>query len=327
MQRLILILSVFTFLTFGAFASEEEYKLILQYQIKKDSINESVHKDSTLVHGVVVNSEGKKLRGAVVATVGMKFKTKTDVDGRFKLMLPKQNESLFFFKPEYSEIVTGKIDFRGGYEVEIEFHAMSNKIQLIMDKPVIYLYSDQEVKARINIEPKGDFTFTYPQYVDSVGWSAKVSNNSLTIDGTEYPYLFWEAQTEELSFKRNADGSVPGEYIAGSGIVKFLEQKLTEAGLNPKEKADFITFWAPKMKNDENYFIQFIEDEEYNKSICQLNVSPTPDQVKRLYMLFTTSNDIINCIPQKLSKINREGFVLIEWGGTEIPESILTLNR
>lgn len=320
---------IFYFLLFSvsflSFANEEEFKLVLQYQIKSDSLHADVHKDSTRVKGIVKDIEGNLLKGAVVATVGMKNKTSTNGEGYFEMTIPKQHHALFCFKPEYSEIVTSNIEFKGGHELEIHFSPNSNKLMLIMDKPVIYMYSDEHKDVNLKIKPKGTFQFTYPNYNIEEGWQVSIDpDEGLKVNNQEYPYLFWEANTDELNFFQEPSGAFPGAFVKGHQLVSFLETKLNEAGLNPREKADFITYWIPRMDRTQTYFIQFLEDNLYENKICGSEISILPDNSKKIYMLFTVASDaIVTVIPQKLSKINRNGFVYVEWGGTEIPEKII----
>ena len=49
-----------------------------------------------------------------------------------------------------------------------------------------------------------------------------------------------------------------------------------------------------------------------------LEVSPQPDTIIRVLMEFKGLNKEIKVKGQELSKVNRNGFVLVEWGGTEL---------
>ena len=49
-----------------------------------------------------------------------------------------------------------------------------------------------------------------------------------------------------------------------------------------------------------------------------LEVSPNPDSIIRVLMTYKGLKSPINVKEQVLETPNRDGFVLVEWGGTEI---------
>ncbi|MFT4601858.1 MAG: hypothetical protein ACI857_002043, partial [Arenicella sp.] len=103
-------------------------------------------------------------------------------------------------------------------------------------------------------------------------------------------------------------------------VIKFLEASLNGLGFNQTEKTDFITFWAPKMLKSNFVFVQFIWDEDYDKQIATLDVSPKPDASRRVYMYFKGYDALpeIETTTQSFEGFERKGFTLFEWGGTEI---------
>ena len=54
------------------------------------------------------------------------------------------------------------------------------------------------------------------------------------------------------------NGVESGFFVGSDQVVSFLEKKLTDAGLSSKEQADFITFWGPKLAQNELNFVHFI---------------------------------------------------------------------
>jgi hypothetical protein len=302
--------------------ASEEFKSFAEYQIIKDSINPEVHKDSCLIIGLVKDYNGILIKGAVVNTVDLQYKSTTDGTGRFSLMIAKKRTNIFFFKPKFNEIITQNLDFKGGHEVEIHFTALSDDFQLIMDKPVVYLYSNKPLNARVIVKPKGSFLFTYPKY--NSGWNVELDGKDhLLVNGKEYPYLFWEAQTKEISILKENE-VVLGEIVKQNEVVTFLENKLREIGFNAREQTDFITYWAPRMLKEESYLVQFVIDEAYEKNIASMKITPKPDVMKRVFMLFQKAELGMKPKKQEFTPIMRKGFTVIEWGGTELPEGYIT---
>lgn len=185
---------------------------------------------------------------------------------------------------------------------------------IMTEKPVIYLYPAEKMDMSVKVIPTGDFTFTYPEYKD--GWNVTAHpDGSIYVDSNKYNYLFWESQ-EKLVDRFDNSGFI----VAGSDVTPFLEEKLTEAGLNTREKTDFITFWAPRMIQYNNIFIQFLFTENCDQ-FASLDIQPKPDNIYRIYMLWHPKHgkDRINPVPQKIEKMDRSGFTVVEWGGQEIP--------
>ena len=89
-------------------------------------------------------------------------------------------------------------------------------------------------------------------------------------------------------------------------------------GLNDKEIADFITFWVPQMMDADKHFVQFIVGENYNKKIGSLEYSVQPDSEIRIFMAFSKLEGDIQVKPQLLPTYKREGFTVVEWGGSEL---------
>lgn len=188
---------------------------------------------------------------------------------------------------------------------------------LPVDKPVIYLYPQEETEVYVNLDFEGDLTCTYPVYNEAFGWHVTARPDGRITDltgGRDYDYLFWEGMSE-----------VPGSFdravcVRGCDTVQFLEEYLEAAGLNYSEIDDFVSFWLPKMENNEYNLISF-PMEEYEE-MAQLNVSPAPDTMIRVYMVFTALDQEVQIDPGHQLAMpqtpERNGFTVVEWGGSEI---------
>lgn len=128
-------------------------------------------------------------------------------------------------------------------------------------------------------------------------------------DGNEYSYLFWEGESRtEYDFSK-------GFCVKGEDTLEFLRETLPKLGLSPREYNEFIVFWLPRMMNNKYNVISF-QSQAYTDNAV-LNVSPTPDTVLRVFMAYKPSDNFIEIEPQELSFTERNGFTLVEWGGTE----------
>lgn len=177
-------------------------------------------------------------------------------------------------------------------------------------KPVIYLYPTKKRNVFINLNFDGTFTYTYPKIND--GWKVVAEPDGTLTDksGRTYGYLFWEGDTKvPMEFNE-------GFCVAGKDTEAFLLDKLAYLGLNDKEINDFMVFWLPRMQDNPYNVISFQMD-NYLKA-AQLKVSPQPDTMIRVFMAWKKADKFVNIKAQKLEKIQRKGFALVEWGGTEV---------
>ena len=178
-------------------------------------------------------------------------------------------------------------------------------------KPVIYLYPEEEMNVSVDLDFAGDITCTYPEIND--GWNVLASPDGTLYnleDGRYYDYLFWEGEMN-IDFPMNNAACVPG-----SETATFLEDYLTAAGLNDSEIDDFISFWLPRMQNNPYNLIAF-QQEAYT-DLAELNISPKPDNVLRIYMTFEALDEPVESEITMPEPFVRDGFTVVEWGGSEL---------
>ena len=177
-------------------------------------------------------------------------------------------------------------------------------------KPVIYLYPEKETDVSVKLDLNGRLTCTYPEYKD--GWRVTASpDGTLTDDnGQTYNYLYWEGETYT-----NYDLS-KGFCVKGEDTAKFLEDALKKLGLNRREANEFIVYWLPLMQDNPYNIISFQTD--IYTDAAKLNINPSPDTLIRVFMTWQSADKYIELPEQQLSAPERNGFTVVEWGGTEI---------
>ena len=318
MKKLILLLLICAPVACSAF-----HLPMPQYEIVSDAVNESVPRGTCIIQGLAA-TDGIPLSGGLISTLDFKKQTVSDSLGRFELILSENDSSIFFFQSGYEEIVINNYDFKSGHLVTINFTAIMSLINTDVSKPVIYCYSDEPIEASIFLDPRSELTFTYPKLVDNT-WDFSVSKNGILHNNQAYPYLFWEGKTHVLTYKSNEIGQLEGYLIKTDTVVAFLENKLNNFGLNQTEKTDFITFWGPRMIQEDYALVQFITDMDYEKLIAGIEVEPTPDAMFRLFMMFTSLENAytnFEIIEPEITSFPRSGFTVLEWGGAEIQADI-----
>lgn len=187
-----------------------------------------------------------------------------------------------------------------------------------VDKPIIYLYPTETTNVSVKLGAPEKLTHTYPKYINE--WKVRAEpNGNLTdeVTGRSYYSLYWEGK--DADFPHYDDGFV----VAKEDIVPFLEEKLAFLGLNERETNEFIIYWLPKLESAPYTFVHFVSQEEQDKNMS-LSVQPKPDTVIRVLMAFKTLDKPIEVKEQILPKIpERNGFTVIEWGGTEISSGLI----
>ena len=180
-------------------------------------------------------------------------------------------------------------------------------------KPIIYLYPTQETNLNVQVVPNGTLTFTYPEYKN--GWDVTAfPNGHLTLNNQSYNYLWWESRT-------NSDLTNPesGFIVKKDDLNSFFDSKLASIGLKQNEINDFKEYWIDTMtkENSEYYQVSFLMNDEVNQ-IAKLNFSEKVDTLLRVFMLYKPVGSIATIPEQKLSKVDRLGFTVVEWGGAKL---------
>lgn len=178
-------------------------------------------------------------------------------------------------------------------------------------KPVIYLYPEQNMDVSIEVGIS-TLTKTIPEY--GAGWKVLAKKGGEIYNYTDretYPYLFWEG---ESSMSVNAD---KGFVVARKDLEDFLKNSLKKLGLTTQERSDFMDFWLSRMLKNTNpyFFISFLGTQEFNK-IAPLNINPKPNTLIRVFMYYMPVNENFKAAPQQLNSVKRNGFTVVEWGGT-----------
>ncbi len=178
-------------------------------------------------------------------------------------------------------------------------------------KPVIYLYPEEETEVSVALDYDGKLTCTYPA-LDGAWTVLARPDGTLTdlTDGKEYSYLFWEGKSDwDYDMTR-------GFVVAGEDTAEFLQETLAQLGLTPKEYNEFIVYWLPKMQDNPYNLITF-QGEDYT-SHAELTIEPQPDSVLRVFMVWKGLEKPVEVEEQELPAFRREGFTVVEWGGTEV---------
>ncbi|UKN03386.1 hypothetical protein K6119_07635 [Paracrocinitomix mangrovi] len=181
-------------------------------------------------------------------------------------------------------------------------------------KPIIYLYPSKEITVDVKLNFDGKLTTTYPAYNN--GWKVKAKPDGTITDtnGKEYYALYWEGDNRK-------DFTIDkGFVVKGENTAVFLEESLAILGLNRREANEFIVYWLPLMKDNPYNLIHF-STSEYEE-MAQLQISPKPETMIRVMMVYKPLKSPIDILPQDLNKLSKErkGFTVVEWGGSQFKD-------
>ena len=87
--------------------------------------------------------------------------------------------------------------------------------------------------------------------------------------------------------------------------------------LSDREAEEFIVYWLPKLEKNPYNLVYFKTSEEVEE-LVGLDITPKPDTEIRICMVFKSIADPIDIPEQTLSKAERNGFTVVEWGGIEL---------
>lgn len=319
-RKYILAVLLFSFsITSYANRKDEAGKHLMQdpYEITKRSIDSSLAEGKSKFIFTFYDTLGlmsSKKQSIQIGFNNSEIKKTPNSKGNISYVTSNGKYKLAFYIKKCYEIFTDTIQTKNQevIEITVRFARASRKISTVR-KPVIYLYPKEKMNVEVKVISKGNLTFTYPNY--NQGWKTIVSpNGNLEIDGKNYNYLFWESEMTPNELKPNSNS---GFLVSSDTLLSFLENSLNHMGLTSKESADFITYWYPQMQVNEKNYVSFLFNEECN-AYAELNITPKPDHLFRVGMLWSKTNSEIIPSPQVIQKINREGFIVVEWGGTEM---------
>ena len=178
-------------------------------------------------------------------------------------------------------------------------------------KPVDYLYPEAEMEVTVSLDYDGELTCVYPA-MENGAWSVTASPDGTLTDasGQTYNYLYWEGVSA------TAYDFSQGFCVPGADTAAFLEDALSQLGLNRREANEFIVYWLPRMEANPYNLIAFQFDAYTDHA--QLTITPEPDATLRVFMAWRPLSTPVELPAQELPAFERTGFTVVEWGGAEI---------
>lgn len=180
-----------------------------------------------------------------------------------------------------------------------------NKLSIPVLKPNIYLYPLFAQNVEVDFSSPEKLTAAIPDY--SSGWNVSAGPDGI-LDG-KYGYLFYEADVEEIYFQTSASWKLPVK-----GRIEVFEKILDLYGFNSIEKRDFIEFWNKRLDPRRQYLMYPQETGIIDRAM-PVAISPQPASIYRIWFYFIPSEEEPVTLPQRIKRIIRDGFTVVEWGG------------
>lgn len=321
-MKKMLLVCILVFTAFPGWAGERE--VITGYEVISDKFDASIPKGSYVLTGQVFEIPSKKKLKNISSQAGS-AKEVMSATGSFTLTIPLQQSYVAFRKTNYQVSYFEGYDLKDQHRIEVKIlMAKQGKRQpeIREEKPVIYAYSDTKLNFDLLLKPKGKLTFTYPLPDRNNSWHMSVDGQGLKdVTGNSYPYLFWEA-SHSLDFAfEQLEGKLAGKILAKEEVTAYLDSVLSYMNFNAREKADFITYWGPRLAENKYNLVQFIVQDACSR-FADYEVTPKPDVFNRFYLVYAGFDrypGFIDLIPQRLQPFERSGFELLEWGGVCYP--------
>jgi len=231
-----------------------------------------------------------------------------------------------------------------------------------VQKPVIYVFSptDIDVSVAVTLTKHMEFTAIYPVVPirtlhpvgEKIQWDVQTGSDGTLLEretDLELSSLFWEAdlsRRKSIFVASGSDtGSTPGKWglsdadsvvLYVTDVTIYLENALASLGLHTEARTSFITFLLPSFLAHQHIALRFVPQREYSR-IAPLEITPEPDVVTRVFMLFKGVRDL-EAWPSARRRahgdvswwarvvgvdtaaaFNKDLSRVLEWGAMEIP--------
>lgn len=232
-----------------------------------------------------------------------------DENNKYIDIIHRKNVVIFFLVMALFSIMS--LSYNPFVDFIVWFQGIVEGGKQTIDKPVLYLYPDVETDVVVILGSSDDMTVSYPQYDN--GWHVTAQPDGTLSDdsGWTYDYLYWESDTDKF-----VPDFSEGFCVKGDDTASFLREQLSYMDLSDREQDDFITYWLPRMQNNDYNLISF-QFENYD-NYESLDVYPVPDNTLCVFMAYKPVDKFVDIKPQVLPGNERTGFTIVEWGGMEV---------
>jgi len=306
----------------GVIIIQLKNKKITTFEQLNNEYNLDDSKPKITIAGTITDCENIPLPGVKITNLYTKESFYSDIDGNFSATI-NVDDILEF---TYSEMESKQVTAKENSKINIQLKKLLNSAkigEIMVEKPVIYLYPTQKLDVTIDLDFKGELLTTFPKY--DKNWNVTAYPDGRIFDKKSqrfYNSLFWDGTQ---NFPKEHYNYKSGFVVSKNELASFLIEKLEFMGLNNLETNEFIQYWLPILEQNETNFIHFYVNNDYDV-ISKNKIYPKPDTSIRIFMEFYGLDHSIDISEQKLPKTERKGFTLVEWGGSDVSKVVKELN-
>lgn len=277
--------------------------------------SENKNKKVKIISGKATDCENIPMADVVISNLNSKEIVKSDSIGKYNITVHKNDVlefSLNGFESQRILVEKQKV-------IDVKLKVIQKPSTIMLKKPVIYLYPTVKTDITFTLDFKGKLLTTFPKYDDN--WNITAYPDGKILDKKTnrfYTSLFWDG---ENNFDNEHYNYKDGFVVSKNNLTTFLIEKLEFMGLNTSETNEFVQYWLPILEKNETNFIHFWVNEDYNV-FSKNNMNPKPDTSIRIFMEFYGLENPLKISEQILYKTKREGFTLVEWGGSDVSTAI-----
>ena len=266
--------------------------------------------------GIIKDCENIPIQNAKITNLNLKSSVQSDSSGKFKINANKNHVlQISLFRFETKRLITeDQRELIVKLKV-LKINSNNNSGNIILKKPVIYLYPEKETAIDFKFDFVGKVLTTFPKYDNN--WSVIAYPDGKIFDNKTkrfYNSLFWDG---DFTFAKSHYDYKDGFVVSKNNLTKFLIEKLEFMGLSNSETNEFVQFWLPIMEKNQTNLIHFWQNENYDV-FSKNTITPKPETSLRIFMEFSAVDDNFKIQEQQLFKTKRKGFTLVEWGGSDV---------
>ncbi len=227
-----------------------------------------------------------------------------DTDNVFEIVIYKHFDSLCITESEYvTRIINALKNMKFQRSFKDNSDGCGTDIEIIFDNDdTLSIYMGDKVCVQGNFyKPKKGSVEAFNNVYNEVVKNIELNADDLTC-AKPVIYLYPESETN-VDVKLNFNGELTCTY------------PLYKDGWSVRAMPDGTLYDV----NDKEYNYLYWEGESYIDN-AELIINPKPDTVIRVYMAWKSSDKKIKLEEQTLTAPERNGFTVIEWGGTQIEE-------
>lgn len=193
-----------------------------------------------------------------------------------------------------------------------QYHAFIREELVVpeMAEPLIYLYAPEPTQVRVDVGEGVELLAADPPY--EAGWSVTTRPDGALLDRASQrviPAIFWEGRSLPLPDPEE------GFVVPAAQVRATLEAVLPKLGLDARETADFVAYWAPRLRAAPYYQLSFLDPGRIDQ-MAPLLVHPKPDVFIRVHLdAKPLVTPVVLRAPRFRPVPERAGLVLVEWSG------------